>query len=378
MTREDTAVEILRAIVASPYGCAFCDSGKLRTEGNPAKDHDEDCGFARAVAFLAGGAAGPQAQPVFTVEVDDDGCSKCSHGKTWGVLGPDDVASSQSWADEEDAQHFADEMNRAYELGQKLARGDAARVPPAQEPSRCSNCGAPAADHPNSGYVASKDGGLTCSTFRSEKDVVDRVPLEVWNDFEMAMFGKIGNTFEVGHAARIEAFLLGMLRATRVPPAQFDHTQCHDLVCNTDRAKYPRGAKGVGCSCVSRAEREAVEFPPSRDQLTIEALQAASVLPATPQGWQPIETAPKDGSAVLGFGLHSGSPPDAQRGVKAGDHWWTIMLWDCWRHPDPAGWGEQSLWVFAKDGKPTWSYPTHWMPLPAAPRHAAGEVSRYE
>lgn len=83
--------------------------------------------------------------------------------------------------------------------------------------------------------------------------------------------------------------------------------------------------------------------------------------------WQPIETAPKDGSAVLGFGLHSGPQPDAQRGVKAGDYWWAIMLWDVWRNPDAGGWGEKSLWVFAKDGKPTWSHPSHWMPLPDPP-----------
>ena len=82
-----------------------------------------------------------------------------------------------------------------------------------------------------------------------------------------------------------------------------------------------------------------------------------------PTGWQPIETAPKDGTAILGFGIHSGSPPDAQRGVRAGDYWWAIILWDIWRNPDRAGWGERSLWVFAKDGTPTWSHPTHWMPL---------------
>lgn len=37
----------------------------------------------------------------------------------------------------------------------------AARV----NPQRCSNCGAPAADHPNTGYVANKDGGLSCHRF---------------------------------------------------------------------------------------------------------------------------------------------------------------------------------------------------------------------
>jgi hypothetical protein len=77
--------------------------------------------------------------------------------------------------------------------------------------------------------------------------------------------------------------------------------------------------------------------------------------------WQPIETAPKDGNAALFYGRHTGSPPDAQRGVVAGDHWWGILLWDIWRRDRPG------MWVFAKDGNPPWSEPTHWMPLPPPP-----------
>jgi hypothetical protein len=83
-------------------------------------------------------------------------------------------------------------------------------------------------------------------------------------------------------------------------------------------------------------------------------------------GWQPIERAPRDGSAILGYGRHIGSPPDAQRGVVAGDHWWAIMLWDIWRPSHTAGWHD-SRWVFAKDGKTTWTEPTHWMQLPYPP-----------
>jgi hypothetical protein len=83
-------------------------------------------------------------------------------------------------------------------------------------------------------------------------------------------------------------------------------------------------------------------------------------------GWQPIETAPRDGSAFLAYGRHTGSPPDAQRGVVTGDHWWAIILWDKWRPArEPPGMTAQ--WVFAKDGKPTWSPPTHWMELPPPP-----------
>jgi len=81
------------------------------------------------------------------------------------------------------------------------------------------------------------------------------------------------------------------------------------------------------------------------------------------EGWQPIESAPRDGSAILAYGRHTGSPPDAQRGVVAGDHWWAIILWDVWR----SSLKETKRWVFAKDGEATWSAPTNWMELPAPP-----------
>jgi hypothetical protein len=83
-----------------------------------------------------------------------------------------------------------------------------------------------------------------------------------------------------------------------------------------------------------------------------------------PNGWRPIETAPRDGTAILGYGRHTHSPPDAQRGVVPGDHWWAIILWDIWRESDLA---RTRLWVFAKDGAVTWSDPTHWQPLPEPP-----------
>lgn len=41
----DKVEAALRAILKEPYGCVFCDSGKLR---NPAKPHDPECGFAMA------------------------------------------------------------------------------------------------------------------------------------------------------------------------------------------------------------------------------------------------------------------------------------------------------------------------------------------
>lgn len=41
----------LRAILAEPFGCPFCDSGTLR---NPAKGHDAACGFYMAQQLVGG------------------------------------------------------------------------------------------------------------------------------------------------------------------------------------------------------------------------------------------------------------------------------------------------------------------------------------
>jgi hypothetical protein len=72
-------------------------------------------------------------------------------------------------------------------------------------------------------------------------------------------------------------------------------------------------------------------------------------------GWQPIETAPQDGSAILAYGRHTTANG---RYWKPGDHWWSILVWDVWREPK---------WVFSKDGADPWSAPTHWVRLNPPP-----------
>jgi hypothetical protein len=78
-----------------------------------------------------------------------------------------------------------------------------------------------------------------------------------------------------------------------------------------------------------------------------------------PRHWNAMDSAPRDGNAFLACGVHTSSPPSAQRGVKAGDTWWAIILWDIWRTPHQ--------FVFAKDGEPLWSAPKGWMRLPEIP-----------
>lgn len=63
------------------------------------------------------------------------------------------------------------------------------------------------------------------------------------------------------------------------------------------------------------------------------------------RAWQPIETAPKDGTAIIGFDAARESSQPALNGVE-------FMRWvdGVWRDPE------------------TWTcHPTHWMPLPAPP-----------
>jgi hypothetical protein len=97
-----------------------------------------------------------------------------------------------------------------------------------------------------------------------------------------------------------------------------------------------------------------------------------------PLGWQPIGTAPRDGTRVLlwcadEFFMHAGFEP---RSANIGS-WWsseTQPEWPFWslrrKRGIPDGWAGT---VDRKDGEdnddiwPVWMSPTHWMPLPPPP-----------
>lgn len=77
-------------------------------------------------------------------------------------------------------------------------------------------------------------------------------------------------------------------------------------------------------------------------------------------GWQPIETAPKDGSYIV-----AGKFTDQALGWVRHSRWITEV-----EICDLEGWGEASDFIAAwtsgnDDGEPC--YPTHWMPLPTPP-----------
>lgn len=55
----------LRAILADPHGCRFCDYGKLRTPDNPAKGHDANCPWLLAETALVGDEPVNQKRPAW-------------------------------------------------------------------------------------------------------------------------------------------------------------------------------------------------------------------------------------------------------------------------------------------------------------------------
>lgn len=73
------------------------------------------------------------------------------------------------------------------------------------------------------------------------------------------------------------------------------------------------------------------------------------------QGWQTIDTAPKDGTVILAVASQAQTP-------KARPAWWDGEGWvRIWKSED-----------FVVDGPRRW-WPTHWQHMPAAPSPVLGE-----
>ena len=89
--------------------------------------------------------------------------------------------------------------------------------------------------------------------------------------------------------------------------------------------------------------------------------------------WQPIETAPKDGTGILGYGPIPG--------CNAKDHGWHGVRetkWKCYPQGSPgyakwqAGDGPLGIGWDWYESVHNWSHtwmPTHWQPLPAPPEN---------
>ena len=84
----------------------------------------------------------------------------------------------------------------------------------------------------------------------------------------------------------------------------------------------------------------------------LDAVLAATPEPAPPSGWQPIETAPKDGRVLLAYW------GDTPQFIGWDGEGWRVLM------PPARGMG------FGIHGNFAPFQPTHWMPLPAPPTMA--------
>lgn len=102
-------------------------------------------------------------------------------------------------------------------------------------------------------------------------------------------------------------------------------------------------------------------------------------------GWLPIETAPKDGTAIdlwmvdeSGRGWREANAywvsnrTDSYDDYETGAHRRLHVLRDGWYAPNhdydgEDGFCDQPVRRYGRPPKPTWITPTHWMPLPEPP-----------
>jgi len=76
-----------------------------------------------------------------------------------------------------------------------------------------------------------------------------------------------------------------------------------------------------------------------------------------PVGWQPIETAPKDGTDILGMYMH------IETQIVHNIFWL-----DNEYEPDENGWWTYEYSEVSRMKLEDWMTPTHWMPLPDTPK----------
>jgi hypothetical protein len=97
-------------------------------------------------------------------------------------------------------------------------------------------------------------------------------------------------------------------------------------------------------------------------QISSAAIQQALATPVQePVAWMPIETAPQDGTKILGWNEKFGARETQMTFYGEGSP--GFAAWKSRKGPKESGWN----W---SEPKSNWSHtwkPTHWMPMPAAP-----------
>jgi hypothetical protein len=58
----------------------------------------------------------------YVVEVENEGCVHCGHGKQWIVVDPDGIGGGTTYGDEEDAIEIAEMLTDAFEAGTQTLR----------------------------------------------------------------------------------------------------------------------------------------------------------------------------------------------------------------------------------------------------------------
>jgi len=131
-----------------------------------------------------------------------------------------------------------------------------------------------------------------------------------------------------------------------------DGVRTRDLVIAEKDAKLAeaRDTLSEQSAVIMRLEHSLRDVRDRKDQRIVELVQAQS-------HWQPIATAPTDGSEILGF-----------------MHEWDIDYLGClrfYRYDDgSSGWRGGSFRSDPPDNWTAFMRPTHWMPLPAKPTEA--------
>ena len=104
---------------------------------------------------------------------------------------------------------------------------------------------------------------------------------------------------------------------------------------------------------------------------------AIAAMRGEPVGWQPIESAPRDGTAILAYGTMPGENARVNGWVCVRETKWRCYpkgspgyaRWESGDGPLGLGWDwYESVHNWAH----TWS-PTHWMPLPTPPNSEKDE-----
>ena len=76
LTKNIIAHKIIQRFIDDPYGCRFCDFGVLRKPGIPEKDHDEDCLYLAARAYLDNDTSTVVRRNLSDFEIEDLGAQE--------------------------------------------------------------------------------------------------------------------------------------------------------------------------------------------------------------------------------------------------------------------------------------------------------------